>query len=81
MELVYASDADAEQAAGYVFLDVDQDPETGEPAEFFAGLPTQDVGLEYFVDLFLTHEPDPVVLHRRRHQLRDRGRDRGAGRR
>ena len=48
--------------AGYVFLDVDQDPETGFPAEFFAGLPTQDVGLEYFVDLFLTHEADPVVL-------------------
>lgn len=62
MELVYAAEADADQAAGYVFLDVDQDPATGLPAEFFAGSPTQDVGLEYFVDLFLTHEPDPVVL-------------------
>ena len=62
MELVYASEAEAEQGVGYVFLDVDQDPDTGAPAEFFAGLPTQDVGLEYFVDLFLTHEPDPVVL-------------------
>ena len=62
MELVYASAAEAEQGAGYVFLDVDQDPDTGFPAEFFAGLPTQDVGLEYFVDLFLTHDADPVVL-------------------
>ncbi len=62
MELIYASDADAEQAAGYVFLDVDQDPETGEPAEFFAGDPAQDVGLEYFVDLFLAHEAEPVVF-------------------
>ena len=62
MELVYASAAEAEQGAGYVFLDVDQDPDTGFPAEFFAGLPSQDVGLEYFVDLFLTHDADPVVL-------------------
>ena len=62
MELVYASAAEAEQGVGYVFLDVDQDPATGFPAEFFAGLPTQDVGLEYFVDLFLTHESEPVVL-------------------
>ena len=62
MELVYASEADAQEGVGYVFLDVDQDPETGFPAEFFSGLPTQDVGLEFFVDLFLTHESDPVVL-------------------
>ena len=62
MELIYASDADAQEAAGYVFLDVDQDPETGEPPEFFSGDPAQDVGLEYFVDLFLAHEPDPVVF-------------------
>ena len=27
-------------------------PTTGFPAEVFAGLPTQDVGLEFFVDLF-----------------------------
>ena len=62
MELAYASESEAEQGAGYVFLDIDQDPSTGEPAEFFSGLPTQDVGLEYFVDLFLAHEPEPVVL-------------------
>ena len=62
MELVYASDADAAEATGFVFLDVDQDPETGEPPEFFFGDPAQDVGIEYFVDLFLAHEPEPVVL-------------------
>ncbi len=26
-----------------------------------AGLPTQDVGVDYFLDLFGTHDPDPVV--------------------
>ena len=62
MELVYASDADAQEAVGLVFLDVDQDPDTGEPPEFFSGDPAQDVGLEYVVDFFFAHEPDPVVL-------------------
>ena len=37
---------------GYVFLDIDQDPSTGLPAEGQFGLPTQDVGMEYFADLF-----------------------------
>src|SRR5690606_10051598 len=57
MELVYAGGDDASQAAGYVFLDTDQDPSTGIPAEGFSGLPSQDVGLEYFVDLFFVHDP------------------------
>ena len=62
MELVYASVGDAAEGVGLVFLDVDQDPTTGDPAEFFAGLPTQDVGLEYFVDFFFAHDEEPVVL-------------------
>ena len=62
MELVYASDAEAEAGVGFVFLDTDQDPSTGLPAEALAGLPSQDVGMEYFVDLFLAHEPDPIVF-------------------
>ena len=37
---------------GYVFFDVDQDPNTGLPAEALAGLPTQDVGVEVFADMF-----------------------------
>ena len=36
------------QVGGYVFLDTDQDPSTGLPAEAFFGLPTQDIGMEYF---------------------------------
>jgi subtilisin family serine protease len=62
MELNFASDADAESAVGFVFLDTDQDPETGEPPEFFFGDPAQDVGLEYFVDLFLAHEAGVVLI-------------------
>jgi subtilisin family serine protease len=62
MELNFASDADAESAVGFVFLDTDQDPETGEPPEFFFGDPAQDVGLEYFVDMFLAHEFGVVFI-------------------
>ena len=33
------------------------------PPEEFAGLPEQDIGLDYFADLFSIHDPDdPVVL-------------------
>ena len=60
MELVYATGAD--EGVGFVFLDVDQDPSTGLPAEAFNGLPSQDIGMEYFVDLFFTHDPDPIVF-------------------
>lgn len=41
-----------DQVGGYVFLDVDQDASTGLPPEVLSGLPTQDVGAEYFVDVF-----------------------------
>ncbi len=52
-----------DQTAGYVFFDTDQDPETGFPPEDFAGLPGQDIGLDYFADLFSIHDPaQPVVL-------------------
>ena len=40
------------ELGGYVFLDVDQDPNTGLPAEALFGLPTQDVGMEVFADMF-----------------------------
>ena len=62
MEIDLADGSSIDDMAGYVFLDVDQDPTTGIPAEGMAGLETQDVGMEYFVDLFAIHEPDPVVL-------------------
>ena len=40
------------ELGGFVFLDIDQDPNTGLPAEANFGKPTQDVGMEYFVDVF-----------------------------
>ena len=50
------------EAAGFIFLDTDQDASTGLPAEAFFGLPEQDIGMEYFVDIFAIHDPDPVVF-------------------
>lgn len=40
------------ELAGFLYLDTDQDSTTGLPAEGLSGLPSQDVGMEYFVDLF-----------------------------
>jgi subtilisin family serine protease len=37
---------------GYIYIDTDQDPSTGLPAEALFGLPGQDLGMEYFADLF-----------------------------
>ncbi len=42
------------QLGGYLFIDADQDVTTGVPPEALAGLPTQDLGIDYFVDLFGT---------------------------
>ena len=41
-----------DQATGVIFLDTDQNASTGLPPEAFFGLPTQDVGIEYFIDMF-----------------------------
>ncbi|MGH9249720.1 MAG: carboxypeptidase regulatory-like domain-containing protein, partial [Acidimicrobiales bacterium] len=40
------------ELGGFVFLDVDQDPNTGLPADALFGKPTQDVGMEVFADMF-----------------------------
>lgn len=48
--------------AGFLFLDTDQDPTTGLPAEGLSGLPTQDVGMEYFVDLFSASSGEILVV-------------------
>jgi subtilisin family serine protease len=58
----FHGDTPMDQPAGFVFFDTDQDPTTGLPPEEFAGLPTQDIGVEYFADLFSIHDPTPVVL-------------------
>ena len=48
----FTADTPMEQAGGVVYLDTDQNASTGLPPEAFFGLPTQDIGMEYFVDLF-----------------------------
>ena len=50
-----------DKPVGYVFLDTDQDASTGLPPEQLFGKPTQDIGVDYFADLFSIHDPDPVV--------------------
>ena len=70
-------DTPMDEPAGYVFFDTDQDPETGFPPEEFAGLPEQDIGLDYFADLFGIHDPDEPGRPHLGRQLRA-GR-RGAG--
>ena len=66
VDMSVAIDFDAgtsmDDPAGYVFFDTDQDPETGFAPEEFAGLPEQDIGVDYFADLFGIHGSDPVVL-------------------
>ena len=51
-----------DQPVGYVLFDTDQDPDTGFPPEEFSGLPGQDIGVDYFADLFAIHDSEPVVF-------------------
>ena len=55
-------DTPMDQITGFVYFDTDQDPETGFPPEADFGLPEQDIGVDYFADLFFVHEQEPVVL-------------------
>jgi subtilisin family serine protease len=57
----FAPGTDMSQVVGYVLLDTDQNPATGPSPEEFAGLPTQDIGVDYFADLFGIHDPEPSV--------------------
>jgi subtilisin family serine protease len=50
-----------DQIGGYVYLDTDQNASTGLPAEALFGKPSQDIGMEYFADLFEANGPKPVV--------------------
>ena len=50
------------ELGGYVFLDIDQDPNTGIPAEAVSGKPTQDVGMEFFVDMFAALDGVALVV-------------------
>ena len=52
MAIDFAPGTPMNAIGGYVYFDTDQDPTTGLPAEALFGKPTQDLGLEYFADLF-----------------------------
>jgi subtilisin family serine protease len=52
LALDYAPSMPIEELGGYIYLDTDQDPSTGLPPEAHFGLPTQDIGFDYFVHLF-----------------------------
>jgi subtilisin family serine protease len=47
---------------GYVMFDTDQNAATGFPPTDLFGVPEQDIGVDYFADMFGAHDPvDPVV--------------------
>ena len=52
MAIDFAPSTPMSQIGGYVYFDTDQNPSTGLPAEALFGLPGQDIGMEYFADLF-----------------------------
>ena len=59
IQIDFSGSTPMSQAVGMVYLDTDQNPSTGLPPEAFFGLPTQDIGMEYFVDMFAA--PDGVA--------------------
>src|ERR1044072_1470811 len=61
MSIDFDAGTPIDQAVGEIYVDTDQDPKTGIPAPFLAGLPTQDVGAEYLIGLFQVHDADPLV--------------------
>lgn len=52
LALRFAPGVDFDEAGGYMFVDVDEDPDTGTPPEDFYGSPGQDIGLEFLFDMF-----------------------------
>jgi subtilisin family serine protease len=61
MAIDFAPTTPMDQIGGYVYFDTDQDPSTGLPAEALFGQPGQDIGMEYFADLFEANGGDPFV--------------------
>ncbi|MBA2489140.1 MAG: carboxypeptidase regulatory-like domain-containing protein, partial [Chloroflexi bacterium] len=62
VSLEFTEPTATDEAVGFVFFDTDQDESTGLPPEDLFGSPEQDIGFDYFADLFFIHDPDPVVL-------------------
>ena len=63
IEISFTESTPMDRVVGYVQFDTDQDPSTGFPPEALFGLPEQDIGIDYFADLFSIHDPsEPVVV-------------------
>ena len=61
MAIDFAGSTPMNAIGGFVYLDTDLNPSTGLPAEAFFGLPAQDIGMEYYADLFEANGSDPIV--------------------
>jgi subtilisin family serine protease len=48
----FSDDTPMDEVGGYLHLDTDQDPSTGVSPEYFYGLPEQDIGMDYYLDVF-----------------------------
>ncbi len=62
MQLLFAPGVIPQNVVGYIFLDIDQNPDTGADPVSWLGSPTQDVGIEYYVNLF--NSPIPFSVYR-----------------
>ena len=62
LEVVFADDPSIFPAVGIIHLDTDQNPGTGVPPEFLFGLPTQDIGVDFFLDLFPVPDAGVVLV-------------------
>lgn len=56
MAIEFTAGTPMDEIGGFVFLDTDQDTSTGFPPEDFFGKPTQDLGVDYFADMFFVSE-------------------------
>ncbi len=53
---------DVFELGGLVFFDTDQNVDTGLPPQALDGLPSQDLGIDYFADIFLVLEEGIVLI-------------------
>ena len=61
-EVVFTDDPSIFPAVGFIHLDTDQNPGTGVPPDALGGLPTQDIGVDFFLDLFNVPDVGLVVV-------------------
>ena len=57
----FSAETPMDEPVGYVLFDTDQDRARGSRPRLF-GLPEQDIGVDFFADLFAIHDSDPVVF-------------------